>query len=369
MKRSINISATILLMLLTLIMSSCESMIVGEPFENTITGNYEAFCSEYRMSYGAFEAKGLNWDSLTVAYGAGLSDTSSEDLLYSQICGLLNEVNDGHADISGLEHGYYRSWNRRDMSYFGDYETQDMIYVDTLRQHVMKDYLNRDFLSIEASGRTFFFGKIDHAGSEIGYLCIPTFGGNEFPYGFIRSAVDSMNMLDGAIIDLRYNGGGATETFVWCLNTFVHEEMFYLRSAFRNGPSPDAFTEVTEHWIRPHENTLGEIPIVILMNDYTASSSEHLILGMITQSNVTTVGTNTCGAFSSVRECMLPNGWKFRLGSQVIFGIDGEFYQAANGRYIEGIGIRPDHIVRDEYYPILDGHDLPLDTALSIIGS
>ena len=108
------------------------------------------------------------------------------------------------------------------------------------------------------------------------------------------------------------------------------------------------------------------IPVVILMNDYTASSSEHLILGMITQPHVRTVGTNSCGAFSSVRECMLPNGWKFRLGSQVIYHPSGEFYPASNGSYIEGFGITPDHIVRDEYF---GGHDLPLDEALSLIES
>lgn len=345
---------------------ACESGIVSEPFNNTITGNYNAFCSEYHMSYGAFGAKGLDWDSLIITYGAGLSDTSSEALLYQRICGLLDEINDGHADISALDHGYYRSWNRRDSSYFADLDTQDPSYVETSRSHIRSNYMNNDYVSVNASGWNFFFGKINRAGREVGYLNIPTFGVGDFPYDLIQSAVDSMNALDGAIIDLRYNGGGTTESFVWCLNTFVHEEMFYLKSAFKNGPAPYAYTDLKEHWIRPHENSLGEIPIVVLMNDFTASSSEHLILGMITQSNVTTVGTNTCGAFSSVRECMLPNGWKFRLGSQVIFTPGGEFYTNDSGMYIEGLGITPDHVVDDQYYPALSGHDMSLDKALSL---
>ena len=257
MKKARNIFIIALTACAVLCLISCESMLVSEPFENTITGNYNAFCSEYRMSYGAFEAKGLNWDSLTVAYGAGLSDSSPEDLLYERICGLLNEVNDGHADISGLDHGYYRSWNRRNMSYFGDLETQDMTYVDSMRHRVMTDYLNDNFMFIDVSGWTFFFGKIDHAGSEIGYMCIPTFGVGDFPYDFIQSAVDSMNTLDGVIMDLRYNGGGTTESFVWCLNTFVCEETLYLKSAFRNSPVINTSTYLKEHWIRPHDDYFG----------------------------------------------------------------------------------------------------------------
>jgi hypothetical protein len=348
---------------------SCESTFVHEPYSDTITDNYAAFCDEYAASYGAFIAKDLNWDSLRIAYAEGLNDSSSEGLLYSRICALLNEVNDGHADISGLEHGYYRSWNRRNKSLFSDRETQDFTLVATLQSHIRSDYMNDKFISEDAYGWLFFFGKIEYEGKEYGYLCIPTFGLSDFPKDFVQTAIDSMNQLDGAIIDLRYNGGGTTTSFYWCLNAFSSEAKIYLKSQYRNGPAQDDFTQRQDHWINPHENALRNIPLVVLMNAYTASSSEHLILGLITQENVVTVGENTCGAFSSVRENMLPNGWKFRLGSQVIYHPDGDIYRAENGKYIEGIGIQPDYDAPDKYWPALTGNDAPLDTALSVLSA
>lgn len=67
---------------------------------------------------------------------------------------------------------------------------------------------------------------------------------------------------------------------------------------------------------------------------------------------------------SPVVEKMLPNGWKYRLGSQVALNPDGTKLCDADGRYLEGTGIAPDYYAPDKWYPFTQGSDAPLNKAL-----
>jgi hypothetical protein len=60
----------------------------------------------------------------------------------------------------------------------------------------------------------------------------------------------------------------------------------------------------------------------------------------------------------------LPNGWSFRLGSQVVYTPEGQLYTADNGEYIEGHGITPDFYVTDKFKRVEDGYDNPLIKAV-----
>ena len=137
-----------------------------------------------------------------------------------------------------------------------------------------------------------------------------------------------------------------------------------MKSQYRNGTKHDNLTKMDEHWTSPHSNGLNNIPVAILMNSFSASSSDHFILGMKTQSNVISIGDSTCGAFSAVYERVLPNGWKYRLGSQVIYSPCGSFYTTNDGKYIEGHGIAPDFYIQDNWNQIIIGQDVVLNKAL-----
>lgn len=333
--------------LIAFTMFSCEDDLLHEEYENTITDNYNCFWSEFDQLYGAFEAKQINWDSLKVVYGENLNENSTNQQLYTALCGLLNELNDGHADLYSPQFGYFRSWNRRNKSYFSDIKANDFGRVATLQNIIRAKYMNNHFETETYSGWQFFWGTIPHNNLKIGYICLPTFNIPDYPREFIQLAIDSFNQQDAVIIDLRFNGGGTTEAFVSSLNSFASEKKLYMKSQYRNGPEHSNFTKIDEHWISPHDDCLKKIPVALLMNSFSASSSDHFILGMKTQPNVFTVGDSTCGAFSAVYERVLPNGWKFRLGSQVIFSPDGSFFSTQEGNYIEGHGIAPDFYVPD----------------------
>jgi carboxyl-terminal processing protease len=361
MKR-INIIWTAVIFIL--VFSSCEESLIEEEFKNTPTDNYNAFWSEFDRFYGAFEAKNINWDSLRTVYAEGLTDSSTNQQLFKAMSGLLNELNDGHADLNAPGIGFYRSWNRRKKPYFNDLKNSDYGNITVMQNVIAKNYLKNQFETGEYSGWKFFYGTINFENHKVGYICIPTFSINDYPNDFIQEAIDSFNKQDAVIIDLRFNGGGRTEAFVTSLNSFSSEKKLYMKSKFRNGPNHSDFTELDDHYTNPHGNCLKNKPIVILMNGYSASSSDHFILGMKSQLNVITVGDSTCGAFSGVLERMLPNGWKFRLGAQVIYGPDGKLFTDSKGRYLEGFGIAPDIYVQDQLKAIYKGNDVPLDVAL-----
>jgi carboxyl-terminal processing protease len=350
--------------ILIFIFSSCEESLIEEEFKNTPIDNYNAFWLEFNRFYGAFEAKNINWDSLKTVYAKDLTDSSTNKQLFNSLSGLLNELNDGHADLYAPGIGYYRSWNRRNKSYFGDLKNYDNSNIVTLQNVIKKNYLNDKFKMGEFSGWRFFYGTINFDGHKVGYICIPTFAIDDYPNDFIQQAIDSFNQQDAVIIDLRYNGGGRTEAFVNSLNSFSSVKKLYMKSKFRNGPDHSDFTELDDHYTNPHVNCLVNKPIAILMNAYSASSSDHFILGIKSQPNVVTVGDSTCGAFSSVLERMLPNGWKFRLGAQVVYSPDGSLLIDSKGNYLEGIGIAPDIYVQDKLKEIRKGKDIPLDLAL-----
>ncbi len=345
----------------------CGNFILPEEFENDVPGNYNAFWSEFDRYYGAMEAKHINWDSLYHFYGAHLSKSSSNKELFSALSGLLNELNDGHASLYCNDFGTFRSSHKRDRSFFSDYTTWDPECVIKMQRLIRTKYIRSDYQAEVINGWLFFSGIIIENSHQIGYVLIPTFGNESFPMEYIRRVVKSFINVESIIIDLRFNGGGSTEPFVKTMNLFSTERKLFLKSKFRNGPSHKDFTPFFDHYTEPNSESIKNKPLVILMNSFTGSSSEHFILGLKSQPNTITVGDTSVGAFSAVVDRILPNGWHYRIGAQVIYKPNGELFTDSKGNYIEGTGIPPDFYVQDKLHSIENAIDEPLEFAIDIL--
>lgn len=346
-----------------LLFSKCGNNLLENTYQNTIISNFYALWNEFDLEYGAFIAKKINWDSLRMIYGKDLTDESSERELFDAMCGLLSELNDGHVDLNAPQFGLFSSWNRRSKPYYTDVKTNFLLYDQWIT--VIKKHLQKYFTSGTVPGSILVYGVTDYQGKKIGYINIPTFESGVYSFDFVQNAIDTFNLLDGIVIDLRFNFGGSAETSAYLLNSFASTHKIFKKAKFRNGPSHDDFTKTYESWINPHTDCLRNKPVILLMNSFTSSASEIFILGMKTQSNVITVGDTSHGAFSMVRERILPNGWKYRICSEVLYNPDDSLLVDSKGNYLEGIGIAPDYYVPDYYNKLINGIDLPLDTALS----
>lgn len=347
------------------VLSACEQVLLQEPYSNTVLDNYKAFCDDFERMYGAFEAKEIKWDSLVEHHSQTLKAQPSNENLYAALCNLLHALNDGHADLYAPEFGHFRSWNRREMPYFEGRAGQDIKDVVTLQNVIRQQYLKNKYSKDNSTGWLFFAGTIDYEGRKIGYLCIPTFYLTNFPHTYIDECIKQFNACDAVVLDLRFNGGGTTEAFVGTLNRMSNESKMYLQSAFRNGSKLSDFTALHQHWTKPRALHLNaDVQVAILQNAFSGSSTEHFILGMKTQKNVITVGDYSCGAFSAVLERILPNGWKYRLGAQVLYDAQGNLLRTSNGRYAEGIGLAPDVQAVNRWEDIVNDKDLVLERAL-----
>ncbi len=348
----------------TFLLFSCEDILLHEEFKNTRIDNFNAFWSEFDRYYGAFEAKGINWDSLKIVYRTGINEHSTDHELFNALCGLLATLNDGHANIHCPAFGTFSSYHNESKSYFSDFYTQDTKYQVEILNLISHQYLGTTSRRDTVNNYLFMYGKIDYQNLIIGYIFIGTFKEYQFPIRFINEAIDYFGNSDAVIIDIRFNGGGQTEPFVQCINLFSSEKKLYMKSKFRNGPEHNNFSPFYDHFTNPNPIGLKNIPMAILINGFTASSSEYFLLALKTQNDVISVGDTTWGAFSSQVARILPNGWQYRLGAQIIFTPEGVLFTDSNGQYLEGIGIPPDYYMQDSKQAIDNNQDLVLDLAL-----
>ena len=160
--------------------------------------------------------------------------------------------------------------------------------------------------------------------------------------------------MDGLIIDVRNNPGGLLDSVVEITDMLIPEGIIVYTVDSRD----------RRENIYSDENYLG-LPLVLLVNERSASASE-VLSGAIRDAEMgTIVGTQTFGKGVVQNLLYLPDGTAIKLTVQR--------YHTPNGHYIHGIGIEPDVIVEmsdDLSRRIGDlelEYDVQLQAALEII--
>lgn len=161
-------------------------------------------------------------------------------------------------------------------------------------------------------------------GKDIGYVNILQFSGNDVT-GFAE-ALDAFRAADvaGVVVDLRDNPGGMLDHVVPIADMVLPEGLVtYIED--RQGNRQEERLD-DEYW---------DIPMVVLVNDMSASASELFTAAFQDYERGTVVGTTTFG--------------KGIVQTVITFAEDAEgmqlttaCYYSPNGRSIHGIGIAPD---------------------------
>lgn len=140
------------------------------------------------------------------------------------------------------------------------------IEIDIRRPYVGDSLLTFKFLRGDIKVDPLPYHAVDSTG--IGYISLTTF--NESTARQVRSAVSEMigtPGLKGIVIDLRGNGGGLLESAVQIVGNFVPRGTEVLRTIGRNAREEKIYKTTAA----PLDT---EVPLVILTNGGTASSSE-----------------------------------------------------------------------------------------------
>ena len=143
----------------------------------------------------------------------------------------------------------------------------------------------------------------------------------------LRTAIADLRGLgaEGFVLDLRNNGGGLVNTAVSVVSEFV-EEGEVIRWVDADGK------ETVEHV--NGEGTAYDLPLVVLVNSFSASASEVVSGALQDHERARIVGTRTFGkgAVNLLRELESGAGLNITIAR----------WLTPNGRTIEGDGIEPD---------------------------
>jgi carboxyl-terminal processing protease len=133
------------------------------------------------------------------------------------------------------------------------------------------------------------------------------------------------------ILDLRNNPGGYIDEALHVGSLFVPEGATIFKSQVRDGTQ-------TEHKATPRGASTGDMPLVVLINEGSASSSE-IVSGAIQAHNphATVVGETTFGTGTVLSSFDLGDGSSLLLGT--------ELWLTPDGKLIKNQGIRPDVLV------------------------
>ena len=167
----------------------------------------------------------------------------------------------------------------------------------------------------------------------------------------LLAAVDEQTDAAGLIIDIRGNDGGFFDVRKALLEKLVRERMLFVRQESRRG--------VDETYLEPAAKAYGGGPVVVLVDEFSASSSEEFAGGLQAIGRAAIVGKRTPGKVLIADVKQLPNGATFVYPVAVT--------RLANGTVLEGRGVIPDIEVALDRALLLQGRDSQLEAAINYL--
>jgi len=189
-------------------------------------------------------------------------------------------------------------------------------------------------------------------GENIAYIQLLNFG--EKTASDLKKTIRDLggNDLDGIVLDLRNNGGGYVNSAVDVVSQFVGPGKVVTMEAFGDGRQ------------NSHETVSGgvalDIPLMVLVNEGSASASEITAGALQDYKRALLVGTTTFGKGKVQNVIPL-------AGSEGAVRITVANWLTPEGRLIDGSGLEPDVVVELTEEDARAGRDTQLEKAVEIL--
>lgn len=172
--------------------------------------------------------------------------------------------------------------------------------------------------------------------------------------------------VSGLVLDLRSNTGGDGGEGMKAISPLLDRPILVARLATRTGKAPSALMGLVK---LPLELKAGKRgggvysgPVVILVNEGSASTTEVIAAGLQEQGRARIVGTRSCGCALGVLEHR-----KLKDGRMLAISEVG--LVSGLGRRIEGEGVVPDRLVAPTLADLREGRDPALEAAVAELGA
>lgn len=325
----------------TLLFSLVACHDIGEYADNP-RGNFDALWSILDQHYCFFKEKDVDWDDVYSRYAPMISDKMTREELFIVCARMLDELRDGHTNLSSsFDVSYYRKW-------WSDYpQNYDARLVEEF-------YFNFNYRQVGG----IVYGILNE---NIGYVRYPSFS-----YGIGESNLDNilyyLSTCQGLIIDIRDNGGGNMTNVETLVSRFITERTLAGYIIHKSGPARDDFSEPFAYYFEPAQQgrVMWGKSTVVLTNRSTFSAANNFVSIMRLIPGVSIVGATTGGGSGMPFSSELPNGWGIRFSSASVLD--------ALGRTTE-FGIEPTEGCAVDLDPqaALAGHDTMLDFAIDLL--
>lgn len=311
-----------------------------DEWDDDPAGNFDALWTVIDRHYCFLDEKGVDWDSVYTAYRPLVTDQTNVVELYSVCADMLDELRDGHVNLTTpFAVSYYKKW-------WSDYPQN---YDDRL---VQEYYLH--------------FGGFSRGGFQYAILpdSIAYVRYASFAVEASNTTLDWMLMLlrecKGMVLDIRDNGGGSMASVETIVRRFIDRRICAGYICHKSGPGHGDFSEPYQYFYDPAEADRPRWlkPVVLLVNRSTFSAANNFASVMRLLPQVQLVGDTTGGGSGMPFGSEIPNGWAVRFSASPVY--DAEM------RLTE-FGVPPDYHVDLDPEVALRGTDTMLDFAINLL--
>lgn len=305
-------------------------------------GNFDALWTVVDEHYCFFAEKDVDWNEVRHRYSSRISPGMTPQELFGVCADMLNELRDGHTNLSApFNTSYYRAW-------WSDYpQNFDM-------RLIQQYYFNFNYNSVGA----ITYGVLPQ---NVGYIYYSTFS-SAIGEGNLDWILMSMATCDGLIIDIRDNGGGSMTNVECLFSRFITGRTLVGYISHKTGPGHNDFSEPYPYYYEPASqgHFMWGKPVVVLTNRSTFSAANNFASIMKLLPQVRIVGATTGGGSGMPYSSELPNGWSIRMSACSVLDAEGNSTES---------GIDPSEGCAVDLDPqaALQGRDTMLDFAVELL--
>lgn len=208
--------------------------------------------------------------------------------------------------------------------------------------------LKREIVTVKSVVKNLY----ERENKKIGYIKLTNFAANS--YEQFKETLESLESddIESLIIDLRDNTGGQLRAVDNIVSLFIDENNVIYQMKEKG--------KITKYY--SHGNNNRKYPIVVLVNENSASASELMTGALKEVYNATIIGVNTYGKGTAQEVRTLENGEQYKFTTRE--------WLTAKGNSIEKVGIEPNiKVEQDSKYfnEPTEENDVQLQSAITFL--